>query len=137
MTMDRQKGGTSEKNSEAVSHELTDDYLHVTVTGFVELSTITSYVTKYQDLWTESGCVLWDLRKVDPTGVTSQDILNIDHAFAEIMNLRRGGSTAILISKELDLVARIAIALSDDMDSPIRIRSFLKEKEAIAWLKES
>lgn len=124
-------------NGRTISHELTDGLLRVTVTGSVELSTITSHVVKHQQLWAENKRVLWDLRKVDPSGISSQDILNIKHAFAETMLLRRGGNSAILISPELDLVARIAITLSDDMNSNVKIRSFLKEKEAIAWLKES
>ena len=133
--MDRQKNSGNNDSGGTVSHELADGLLRVTVQGTVELSAITSHVIKHQNLWAENELVLWDLRKVDPIGISSQDILNIKHAFAETSILGRGGSSAILISSELDLVARIAVTLSDNMKSPVKIRSFLKEKEAVAWLK--
>ena len=134
MTMDSQR---IDRNSGGpISHEISDGLLRVNVAGVVELAAITAYVIRHQQIWTEHRRVLWDLRKTDPAAVTSQDLLNIRHAFAEIMSKRRGGRTAVVVSRDLDLVARLTIALSDDQESPVTIRSFLREKDAISWLNE-
>lgn len=134
MTMDSQR--IDRGSDGTISHEPRGGLLRVNVSGLVELSTITAYVIRHQQIWTEHSRVLWDLRKTDPTAVTSQDLLNIRHAFAEIMSKRRGGRTAVVVSRDLDLVARLTIALSDDQEAPVTIRSFLREKDAISWLNE-
>lgn len=123
-------------NGGHISHEVRDGILWVSVTGRVSLSTATTYATVHQDLWQGSTRILWDLRAFDPSGVSSQDILNIQHAFAEIAAGRAGGRSAVLVGKELDLVARVAITLSDRPDKPITVRSFLDSEDACRWLME-
>ena len=123
-------------NGGHIYHEMRDGILWVILTGRVSLSTATTYATVNQDLWQGSPRILWDLRAFDPSGVSSQDILNIQHAFAEIAAGRAGGRSAVLVGKALDLVARVAITLSDRPDKPVAVRSFLDEEDARRWLKE-
>lgn len=133
--MDRQKGSTTGDGDGTITHEVRDGILRVIAEGPAVLQTVTTYAVRHQDLWAAHQAILWDLRKLDPSRLSSQDVLNIDQAFAEVMTLKPGGQSAILINKELDLVARIAIALGERQGTPVRIRSFLKEKEAINWLQ--
>lgn len=133
--MDSQRGNNTGDGDGTITHEVRDGILHVILEGSVVLQSATVYAVRHQDLWTTHQAILWDLRKLDPRRLNSQDVLNVDQAFAEVMTLRPGGQSAILINKELDLVARIAIALVDRQHTPVQIRSFLKEKEAIRWLQ--
>lgn len=134
--MDRQKGSGGSGDAAGVTHEVHNDTLQVYVRGSVDLPTITAYATRHQDVWSSHSKILWDLRNFDPSGISSKDILNIQHAFAEIMNLRAGGRSAVLVNKELDLVARVAMALPENQNSPIELRSFLDEALAREWLNE-
>jgi len=135
LTMDRQNSSGNGKAGK-ITHEVNNGVLRVILTGSVNLSAATAYATLHQSDWMENTRILWDLLLFDPSGVTSQDILNIQHAFAEIMSLRPGGRSAVLVNKELDLVARVTLALSDERESPIAVRSFLDEEEAILWLHQ-
>lgn len=130
--MDRQRDSDSEGT---ITHEVRDGILRVCLEGLVGLSEATTYAVRHQELWSAHSAILWDLRKLDPSRMNSQDVLNVDQAFGEIMRERPGGRSAILINKELDLVTRIAIALGDQKDAKVTIRSFLKEKDAINWLQ--
>ena len=123
-------------NDGRITHEVRSGILWVILTGSVSLPAVTAYATLHQDLWSENSKILWDLRAFDPSGISSQDILNIQHAFAEVMALRPGGRSAVVVGKELDLVARVALALWDDQGSPVNIRSFLDDESACSWLEE-
>jgi hypothetical protein len=131
--MDRQNN-TGSSDAGHMTHEVRSGTLWVTVTGSVGMAAATGYVTSHQEIWSAQSRIVWDLRAFDPSGVSSQDILNIPHAFAEIMELRAGGRTAVIVGKELDLVSRLAIALGEDRKRHISIRSFLDEQSAEAWL---
>ncbi len=132
--MDRQNSGINPGSAYGVSHESDNDTLKVFVRGSVPLSEVTAHVTRFQDVWIAHSKILWDLREFDPSEVTSSDILNIQHAFAEIMALRAGSRSAVLIGKELDLVARITLALSENQDGSIQLRTFLDETQSLSWL---
>ena len=132
LTMDSQTHGKDPK----ISHEEQHDLLRVSVAGPATLSFVTAYTTRFQDVWSRHPRILWDLRCADPTALSSDDILNINHAFGEIMDLRRGGRTALLIGKEVELIARIAIALCEGRDAPVTFRTFLDQEEALAWIRE-
>jgi len=119
-----------------LKHEVLDGILWVSVWGSVGLQAVTAYATRHQKIWSEQDRVLWDLRRFDPSGITSKDVLNIQHAFAEIMDLRGGGRSAVLIGKELELVVRVTLVLQEGPDGPVQIRSFLDEAQALAWLNE-
>jgi len=134
--MDRQKSSGGGGDAPGVTHEVRNDTLHVCVRGSVDLPAITAYATRHQDVWPSHAKILWDLRKFDPSGISSKDILNIPHAFAEIMNLRAGGRSAVLVSKELELVTRVAMALFENQPAQIELRSFLDEAVAKEWLDE-
>ena len=134
--MDRQKSSGGKGDAAGVTHEVRNDTLHVYVSGSVDLPTVTAYATRHQDVWSSHSKILWDLRKFDPSGVSSKDILNIPHAFAEVMSLRAGGRTAVLVNKEMELVARVAMAIYEDQNAPIELRSFLDEAAARDWLNE-
>ncbi len=133
--MDGQNSSECGGNTAGISHEASEGTLRVTVTGSVSLQTVTAYVTRNQEEWAAHAKVLWDLRQFDPTGVTSQDILNIRHAFGEIIEMRAGGRSAVVVSKELDLVVRVAMALREHNVGHLEIRSFLEEADAQAWLR--
>ena len=135
LDMESQNSGNTPKTT-GISHETENATLKVLLRGSVALSEVTAYVTRYQDVWIAHSKVLWDLRGFDPSGVSSNDILNIRHAFGEIMELRTGGRSAVLVSKELDLVARVALALGENHEGPVQLRSFLDETQALKWLEE-
>ena len=118
-------------------HEAGEDILRVTISGPLDLPRITSYLIQHQEDWSGKKAVLWDLRQADPTPLTSQDILNLDQAFAGIFEMRAGARTALLVGKELETIARISIALYEEREVPITFNSFCRESEAIAWLKEA
>ncbi len=122
-------------NDGGISHEVRGGILRVVLTGSVSLTAATAYATLHQELWSANPGILWDLRAFDPSGISSQDVLNIPHAFAEVMALRPGGRSAVVVGKELDLVARVAIALYDDQENPVTVRSFLEKSAACDWLK--
>lgn len=132
--MDSQNSGSNPRQATGLSHETENGILKVFVRGSVALSDVTAYVTRYQDIWTAHSRILWDLREFDPSALSSSDILNIQHAFGEILDLRTVGRSAVLISKELDLVVRVALALGDDQRQPIQLSSFLDESQALTWL---
>ncbi len=133
LTMDSQTDG----KEPTISHEEHDGLLRVAVAGLATLSFVTAYATRFQDVWTRHPRILWDLRGADPTALSSEDILNINHAFGEIMDLRAGGRTALLISKDVELIAKIAIALCEGQEAPVTLRAFLDEQEALDWVRES
>jgi hypothetical protein len=133
--MDGQNSSDDKNDAASVSHRVCNGTLRVIVSGSARLQTITAYVTRHQEIWAAYARILWDLRPFDPSGITSTDILNIRHAFGEIMELRAGGRSAILVSKELNLVVKIAMALHPEQDSPVALRSFLNEADALAWLE--
>jgi hypothetical protein len=133
--MDGQNSSNDKRDAAGISHMACNGTLRVSVSGSVELQTVTAYVIRHQEIWAAHAWILWDLRQFDPSGITSADILNIRHAFGEIMDLRAGGRSAILVSKELDLVVRVAMALQPQQDSPVELRSFLDEADALAWLE--
>ena len=126
----------TEEKEPKISHEERDGLLEVTVAGPATLSFVTAYVTRFQDVWTRFPRTLWDLRDADPTALTSEDILNINHAFAEVMDLHPGARTALLIRKDVELIAKIAIALCEGRDAPVALRAFLDAGEAEDWLRE-
>lgn len=117
-----------------ISHESSDGLLKVKVSGPVELQAVTMYTTRFQDVWTRHDRVLWDLSDVDPSAITSDDILNLNHAFDEILRLRAGGKTAVIVAKDLELIANVAIGLCDANSAPVTFSAFLEEDEAIVWL---
>ncbi|MEM8769868.1 MAG: hypothetical protein AAGE43_20720 [Pseudomonadota bacterium] len=119
-----------------ISHEEQDGLLRVVVAGPATLAFVTAYATRFQDVWSRYQRILWDLRGADPTVLSSEDILNVNHAFGEIMDLRAGGRTALLISKDVELIAKIAIALCEGRDAPVTLRAFLDEPEALVWVQE-
>ena len=133
--MDRQKDSTGGGAAGSISHEVLEGTLWVRVVGSLDLTDVTAYVTRHQAEWASRDRILWDLRNFDPSGVTSNDILNIQHAFGEIMELRAGGRSAVVLRKELDLVVRVAMALREHQSGHIELRSFLDEAEAVAWLE--
>ena len=133
--MDGQNSGNHNRDAPGISHKACDGTLRVFVRGSVELQTVTAYVVRHQEIWAASTRILWDLRQFDPSGITSADILNIGHAFGEIMDLRAGGRSAILVSQELNLVVKVAMALHPLQESPVELRSFLDQADALAWLK--
>ena len=118
-----------------ISHESQEDLLFVTVEGLVEIPYLTRYVTSHQVVWKKYPGILWDLRDIDPSRITSDDVLNLHHSFAEIAHLRSGGRTALLVSTDLELIAKIAVALCETHHTPIELKTFLDENEAIGWLK--
>ena len=132
--MDGQNSSDDRTDAASITHKVCNGTLRVIVSGSVGLQTMTTYVTRHQETWVANARILWDLRQFDPSGITSADILNIRHAFGEIMEMRAGGRSALLVSKELDLVARVALALHPEQESPIEIQSFLAEADALAWL---
>ncbi len=137
--MGRQNSGGSNEKVAGLSHESENGTLTVFVRGSVSLATATAYATRHQQTWSAHDRILWDLRDFDPSGVTSSDILNIQHAFAEIMDLRTGGRSALLVGKELDQVARVALALyeskGEKQAGPITVRSFQNAAQAVEWLE--
>ena len=133
--MDGQDSSGGPEDTPGITHRICNGTLLVIVSGSVSLQAITAYVTRHQEVWAAQKKVLWDLRQFDPSGVTSADILNIPHAFGEIIDMRAGGRSAVLVSKELNLVVKVAMALRQEGDFPLEIRSFLDEAEALSWLE--
>ena len=116
-------------------HETSDGLLRAKITGPVEIQNVTMYTTRYQDVWARHDRVLWDLSAVDPSAITSDDVLNLNHAFDEILKLREGGKTAVIVAKDLELVANVALGLCESNHPPVTFNVFLDEDEAVAWLK--
>lgn len=133
--MDHQNNSGCNGETAGLSHEVQGGILRVSVRGSVGLQTATTYATRHQTVWSEHERILWDLRQFDPSGITSKDILNIQHAFAEIMTLRPGGRSAVLVGEELHVVVRVAMALREEQTTPLHIRAFLDEQEALSWLE--
>ena len=134
--MDCQKNAGGNGVTAGIKHQSQNGVLRVSVWGSVALSDVTAYVTRHQDEWAAHARVCWDLREFDPSGITSADILNIRHAFAEILDLRSGGRSAVIVSRELNLVTKVAMAMSENRQGPVDVRSFLDPSAALAWLTE-
>jgi hypothetical protein len=132
--MDGQDSSGCPEAAASITHRICRGTLKVIVSGPVGLQDVTAYVTRHQEIWAAHDKVLWDLRQFNPSGVSSADILNIRHAFGEIIDMRAGGRSAVLVSKDLNLVVRVAMALREDRDFPLEMRSFLDEAEALSWL---
>ncbi len=119
-----------------IRHEIKGDVLRVSVCGPVTLQQLTTYVTRWQNEWVSQRRVLWNLTNTVASNITSQDILNVDQSFAEILARRSGGRTAILVGKDLELIARISIVLLQNRSVPVELEVFLSEDDALAWLNE-
>ena len=132
--MDCSNNAGGDGSSAGINHKSQDGILRVSVQGSIALSDLTVYVTRHQEDWVAHDKVCWDLRHFDPSGITSSDILNIRHAFGEILEQKGSGRSAIVVSKELDLVTRVAMSLSENQQGPITIRSLLDLSEALSWL---
>lgn len=118
-----------------IRHEDSGGMLRVTVTGSAALSQITAYVIANQAAWAATNRTLWDLRRLDPSRITSQDILHIDQVIDEIIALRTDVRAAFLVSTEVERIARIAAALHASLQERFESRIFVSEEAALAWLR--
>lgn len=79
--------------------------------------------------------MFWDLREVDASGFSSDDIDRI-RAYMEIIQKKRGENyrVALLVSRALDYgISRMYQIVSDDM--PFNLEIFYDEQEALNWIK--
>ena len=120
-----------------IHHRIVSGRLEVIVSGPADLSTITTYVIANQAAWRATNRTLWDLRGLDMSRITSQDILNIDQVFDEIIAFRTDVRAAFLVSEDVERIARIAAVLHQSLKSRFDSEVFVSEPEAIAWLQAS
>ena len=112
-----------------IRHWLEDGLLEVIVSGPAELSAISAYVVANQAAWQASNRTLWDLRRLDMSRITSQDILNIDQVLDEIISLRTDVRAAFLVSSDIERIARIAAVLHESLKARFDSDVFVVEQE--------
>ena len=119
-----------------IHHRIVSGRLEVVVSGPADLSTITTYVIANQAAWRGTNRTLWDLRGLDMSRITSQDILNIDQVFDEIIAFRTDVRAAFLVSEDVERIARIAAVLHQSLKARFDSEVFVSEPDALAWLQK-
>lgn len=103
--------------------------------GPVNIDSLVNYVRQHKDEWVQRACILYDFTLLDPEALTSAAIKNVPESFAEITELRAGGRTALLVPKDLELIAKFVAAQSETSHGRIEIRTFCSEVDATSWLR--
>jgi len=119
----------------SITHSSAEGILTVRLEGRFDVDSMFVYVTENQSTWATHACILWDLRKFDARDLTGDSILKVPDKFAEILQRRAGGRTAILVNEDLALIAKFAVANNENCNSPVELGAFCSEKEAFVWLR--
>ena len=124
------------RNANSITHGSANGILVVLVAGRADVDSLVNYAHQYQDEWVQHACILWDLRALDPMALTSAAIHDLPESFAAIIDLRTGGRTALLVTKDLELIANF-IVVQAEMKNGQRVehRAFCSEEDATSWLQ--
>lgn len=100
------------------------------------MQSLARYAVRHQHLWPVHAGVIWDLRNLDPSAITTEDLLNIEHSFADVLAIRAdiGRRAALLIAPEMETLAGMALAYCIERRLPVDTAAFLDEPEARSWL---
>ncbi len=123
------------RNRSSITHCSANGILVVRVEGPADVDSLVNHAHQYQDVWVQHACILYDFTLLEPEALTSAAIRNIPESFDEITELRTGGRTALLVQKDLELIARFVAAQSETTHGRIEIRTFCSEVDAISWLQ--
>jgi len=118
-----------------ITHSSAEGILTVRLEGRFDVESMFVYVTENQSTWAAHACILWDLREFDARDLTGDSILKVPDKFAEILQRRAGGRTAILVKEDLEVIANIAVGNNANRNSPVKLNAFCSEEEALAWLR--
>ena len=112
-----------------------DGILTVKLKGRVDLDLLAEYITQHREAWVQHPCILYDTLELDLSGVTADEILQLPESSRETIELRAGGRSAILVKKEFEVIAKYLVVGYESIDSPVELRTFLHEEDAVAWLR--
>lgn len=116
-----------------ISHNSSDGILTCTVEGGVSVVDMTTFAVRIQDEFVRHKLVLWDIRSAQLVrSMSSRDLMNLRHSFAEILELR-SGRTAILVREELFELTNLVI--TQFQDTGVKFRVFTDEPQTLAWLR--
>ncbi len=117
-----------------ISHNSADGVLTCKVKGGASVVDLTSYAVTIQDEFIRHKAVLWDIREAQlARSMSSRDLMNLHHSFAEILELRNSGRTAILVRDELYDITSLVI--TQFADTGVQFRVFTDERQTMAWLR--
>ena len=123
------------RNPSIITHCSAYGILVVLVEGSTNIVSLVNYAYQHRDVWVEHACIMYDLTLLDPEALTSAAIKNIPELFAKITEQRVGGRTALLVQKDLELIAKFVVAQSETAHGRIEIRTFCTKVDAISWLR--
>jgi hypothetical protein len=126
---------TMQNQDSLISHTSADGILTVKVKGRVPFDSLTKYVAQHREAWVQHPCILYDALELDLSGVTADDVLQLPESTRETIELRAGGRSAILVKKEFEVIAKYLVVGYESIDSPVELRTFLHEEDALAWLR--
>ncbi len=118
-----------------INHEIEDGILHVTVEGTAKLSDIVTYANDHIDLWANSPCLIWDVRRMRFYDVSTERLRELVNGLAEVGSLRTGWRTALVFSQNEHLLGQFVADLAEALGGPVEVQLFTSVDEAQGWLR--
>ena len=118
-----------------ISHDDSSGILVVVVEGAADIDSIVAYTEQHIEVWANNPRVLRDLRDMDVTNVSSDQICNLTSKFSQANDRRNGDRSAIVTEMGLGFsLGRLLLTYAELNEAAVDHRLFQKRYDAEAWL---